>query len=512
MSKQASLARDQLGDLVADPVARTQSGNVRGRTVEGIHVFKGVPFAAPPFGPNHLRPPQPPDTWEGVRDALEFGPKAPQASPPGFDVILGELVGPGEDCLTLNVWTSGLGSAAARPVMVWIAGGMFELHGTGAAACYDGSRFARDGVVCVTINYRVGAEGFLYLEGGVANLGLLDQIAALRWVQENIAAFGGNPASVTVFGQSAGAISVAALLTMPRAKGLFHRAIVESGSDPKVNSKATAERIGQQLAKVLGIEADWEAVAAASSDSILEAHSKLKADLVASPNPAFWGEVSLSYIMWAPVVDGDILPQHPLEAIRAGAAADIPLIIGSNTEETHLFLLFDGSMDHMSDENVAMLASAYGLPPEGLGDYRVAHPDASAGDMFSRLQTDWYWRIPAVRFADAYSKTTREAPTYMYEFAWRSPQMGGRLGAAHGLEMAFVFDTLGLGTEALLGPDPPQALADEMHGAWVAFAKTGDPGWPKYDASRRTTMQFDVPSRVVDDPMRDVLAIWEGRH
>jgi para-nitrobenzyl esterase len=430
------------------------------------------------------------------------------AYPAGIAEALAELVGAGEDCLTLNVWTPDLGTAG-RPVMVWIPGGMFEFHATGATAFYDGSRFARDGVVCVTINYRVGAEGFLYLGDGVANLGLLDQIAALEWVQENIAAFGGDPGKVTIFGESAGAMSVATLLTMPRAKGLFRRAIVQSGNTPNVTSAATAARIGRRLAEKLGVAASREAIAAISSERVLLAQAQLRDDLLARPDPAFWGEVALSYLPWAPTVDGETIPAPPLDRVRAGVAADIDLLIGSNREETRLFLLSDGSIDRITEEALAGMAAAYGLPAEGLSAYRAAHPGASAGDLFSTIQTDWYWRVPAVRLADAHAANARAA-TYMYEFAWRSPQMGGRLGAAHSVEIPFVFDTLGLGTEPMLGRDPPQPLADAMHRAWVAFAAGGDCGWPKYDPARRATMRFDTTSEVVNDPLALELALWKG--
>jgi carboxylesterase type B len=236
-------------------VVETRFGKLRGLLSDGVSAFKGVPYAAPPFGANRLRPPQPVEPWGGLRDALTFGPKSPQvAYPPGIADALAELVVPGEDCLTLNVWTPEIG-AAGRPVMVWIPGGMFEFHATGASAFYDGGRFARDGVVCVTLGYRVGAEGFLYLGDRLANLGLLDQIAALKWVQENIAAFGGDPGQVTIFGESAGGMSVATLLAMPLARGLFRRAIVQSGNTPNVTSAATAKRIGRRLAELLGVDA-----------------------------------------------------------------------------------------------------------------------------------------------------------------------------------------------------------------------------------------------------------------
>jgi carboxylesterase 2/para-nitrobenzyl esterase len=233
-------------------IVETRAGRLRGSIGIDAVVFKGVRYAAPPFGVNRMRPPKPVAAWDGVRDALTFGPKSPQvAYPPGIAEGIPELVGQGEDCLSLNIWTPDVG-ALGLPVMVWIPGGMFEFHATGATPFYDGTRFARDGVVCVTISYRVGAEGFLYLGDGLANLGLLDQIAALEWVQQNLAAFGGDPGNVTIFGESAGAMSVATLMTMPRAKGLFGRAIAESGNTPNVNSPATAERISRRLAELLG--------------------------------------------------------------------------------------------------------------------------------------------------------------------------------------------------------------------------------------------------------------------
>jgi carboxylesterase type B len=492
-----------------DPVVETRLGKLRGRSTNGVAVFKGIPFAAPPFRENRLQPPRPVQPWDGVRDALEFGPKSPQVPyPRGIAEALAELVGPGEDCLTLNLWTPDL-EGAGRPVMVFIPGGMFEFHATGGTAYYDGGRFARDGIVCVTLGYRVGAEGFLYLADGLANLGLLDQIAALEWVRENIAAFGGDPEQVTLFGESAGGMSVATLLAMPRAEGLFRRAVVESGNTPNVTSPATAERIGRRLAALLGVEATRAAIAATPPERVLQAQAKLREDLLTRPEPAFWGEVALSGLPWAPTVDGGTLPKPPIDAVRSGAAADIDLLIGSNLEETRLFLLSDGAIDRIGEEALTALGTAYGLPAEGLSAYRAALPGASPGDVFSAIQTDWYWRIPAVRFADAHAAAARAA-TYMYEFAWCSPQLGGRLGAAHGVEIPFVFDTLGLGTEPMLGREPPQSLAKEMHRAWASFAAHGDCGWPKYDPVRRQTMRFDATSSVVSDPLGQTLALWKG--
>lgn len=495
--------------LQVDAVVKTTRGKLRGRFSDGVTSFKGVPYAAPPFGENRLRPPKPVEPWSGVRDALAFGPKSPQVPyPPGIAEGLAEFVGAGEDCLTLNIWTPELGTTG-RPVMMWIPGGMFEFHATGASALYDGSRFARDGVVCVTISYRVGVEGFLYLADGLANLGLLDQIAAIEWVHENIAAFGGDPRKLTIFGQSAGGMSVATLLAIPRAKGMFQRGIVQSGNTPNVNSASTAERIGRRLAEKLGVHATRDAIAAVSPERVLQAQAQLRVDLNARPDPAFWGEVALSYLPWAPTVDGEMLPCPPIEGIRAGVAANVDLLVGSNTEETRLFFMCDGSIDQITNEAVVALAAAYGLPAQGLSAYRRLHPGASAGDLFSAIQTDWYWRIPAVRLADAHATSARSA-TYMYEFAWRSPQFGGRLGAAHGMEMPFVFDTLGPKTEPMLGRDPPQSLATAMHGAWVAFAMSGDCGWPKYESGHRWTMRFNTVKNVVSNPLAAHLNLWDG--
>jgi carboxylesterase type B len=492
-------------------VVRTRYGEVRGSVADGVSTFKGIPYAAPPFGAHRLRPPRPVEPWSGVRDVFAYGPKPPQLPyPPEVDVILPELSVSGEDCLNLNIWSADL-SSAGRPVMVWIPGGMFEYHGTGASPWYDGSRFARDGIVCVTINYRIGAEGFLYLGEGNANCGLLDQVAALEWVRENIAAFGGDPGNVTIFGESAGAMSVGMLLAMPRAEGLFRRAIAQSGAAQHVISAATARRVGWRLAEKLGVEATRGAIAAVPLDRLLQAQAELRADLVAHPDPERWGkEVVLSMLPWQPVVDGDVIPAPPLDRIAAGAGAGIDLMVGTNADEHRLFLVVGGAIDQVTAEALAGAVAAYGLPVDTtLEAYRAAHRRASAGDLLAAIQTDWYWRIPAIRLADAHAKRAAAA-TYMYEFAWRLPQFDGRLGACHALEIPFVFDTLGSETQALWGTDPPQQLADTMHAAWVAFATSGDAGWPKYDLSRRATMRFDITSEVVDDPRSVERTLWEG--
>jgi para-nitrobenzyl esterase len=447
--------------------------------------------------------------WPGVRDAITYGPKAPQLPyPPPFDVLLPEPDVTGENCLNVNIWSSDLGSAR-QPVMVWIAGGEFE-HGTGAA--YDGSRFARDGIVCVTINYRVGTDGFLYLGAGNANRGLLDQVAALEWVQENIAAFGGDPDNVTVFGQSAGAMSIGSLLSMPRAEGLFGRAILQSGAAHPVMSSATAQRVGRYLAEKIGVAVTREAIANVPGDRMLQVQADLNADLAAHPDPQRWGEeVLVSLMLWQPVIDGDVIPERPIDRIVAGAGAGIDVLAGTTTDEWRFFLVPNRVIEHITDDVLARAVAAYGLPVETtLEMYRSAHPNASVGDLLAAIQGNWYIRIPAIRLAAAHAKNAKTSATYMYEFAWRSPQFNGLLGACHSLEIPFVFDTLSSAIEPLWGTDPPQQLADTMHATWVGFAAKGHCSWPKYDLTRRATMRFDITSEVVDDPRPAERALWEG--
>ncbi|MGN6486793.1 MAG: carboxylesterase/lipase family protein [Devosia sp.] len=496
--------------LGAAPEVQTSGGRLRGLEQGVVYVFRGVPFAEAPFGARHMQPPQP-RSWDGVRDATAFGPKPPQAEypPQVAPLIPPELSSAGEDCLTLNIWTTDLG-AARLPVLVWIAGGMFEYHATGASPLYDGTRFAKDGVVLVSINYRVGAEGFLYLGDGTANLGLLDQLAALEWVRENIAAFGGDPDKVTVFGESAGALSIATLLSMPRAEGLFARAIVESGGAQHVSSAATGLRIGQLLAGKLGVPPTREAIAVLTPQAIIAAQNALRVELATRPDPALWGEVMLTNLPWQPVVDGDVLPALPIERIRSGAGAGVDLMVGSNTEEWRLFLVPGGVIDTIQPQMLAATIGAFGLPADQtVAAYRARQADGSVGDIFAAVMTDWYWRVPALRLADAHAAAAA-ANTFMYEFGWRSPAFAGRLGACHAIEIPFAFDTLAEAASPLLGASPPQPLADRMHAAWVTFARSGNPGWPGYDAQQQATMRFNEQSGVVDAPMAWQRTIWDG--
>ncbi|HEX2913229.1 MAG TPA: carboxylesterase/lipase family protein [Chloroflexia bacterium] len=496
--------------MAVETVVKTRSGAVRGANTEGVFAYKGIPYAAPPFGPNRFQQPRPVEPWEGVRDALEYGPtviKPPYFSP--FDVLLPEPAIHGQECLNLNVWTPDP-SATGLPVLVWIHGGAFA-NGSGAVPQYDGTHFARDGVVCVTINYRLGVDGFLYLGDGVANLGMLDQIAALAWVKENISAFGGNPENVTIAGESAGGMSVTTLMSMPRARGLFRRVIAQSGAGHHVLSSATAQRVGQYLAEKLGVPATREAIGEVPFDRLVQAQVELSGEAFAQPDPQRWGEVAANLMPFEPVVDGDTLPARPIDSIMAGAGAEVDLLVGSNTEEERLFLVPNGAINYISDAILAATVAAYGLPvEETLATYRSKRPDATAGELLEAIVTDWFFRIPAIRLAEAHSNGPGK--TYAYQFAWRSPQFDGRLGACHSLEIAFAFDTLDReGNEPVMGTNPPQQLADVMHRAWVNFITSGDPGWSQYDKEQRATMMFDLNSRPVNDPNGDERKLWEGK-
>ena len=487
----------------------TRSGTVRGAASGPVAAFKGIPYAAPPFGALRFAAPVPPEPWTGVRDCTAFGPTALKPPyPPPVDALLPEPVVPGEDVLNLNVWTPDPG-ASGLPVLVWVHGGAF-VNGSGGVPQYDGTAFARDGVVTVTLNYRLGVDGFLHFDDdGPANRGLLDQVAALEWVRDNIAAFGGDPARVTVAGESAGAMSVTSLLSMPRAAGLFARVVAQSGGGHHALSPATARKVAGYLGEQLGVPATREALAAVEPQALVTAQRALSQQAALGPDPARWAEITLNAMVWEPVVDGDVLPALPVRGIEAGAGAGVDLLIGSNSDEHTLFLVPSGLIGFIDDALLGAALAGYGLPADALDAYRSDRPTATPGELLVAVASDWFFRIPALRLAEA--RSGGPGRTYVYEFAWPSPVFDGRLGACHALELPFVFDTLtSAGADALVGATPPQELADVVHRAWVDFVTTGDPGWPAYDLGDRPVQVFGTVTAVAPDPHGAQRAVWEG--
>ncbi len=367
-----------MSELTHQPVVRLKDGAVRGRAEGGVSAFLGLPYAAPPFGANRMRPPQPVLPWAGERDATAFGPTVPKGDyPPQYQLLFPEEVIAGEECLNLNVWTPDPG-AAGLPVLVWIHGGSF-MNGSGSVGAYDGTAFARDGVVCVTINYRLAAEGFLFLGDDAANLGLLDQLAALRWVQDNIAAFGGDPARVTVAGESAGSMSVTTLLSMPLSQGLFARAIAQSGAGAHSLTAEDGLTVAGYLAETLGVPADRESIKAVPLDKLVQAASDLVVEVQTNPDPARWGQLTLSLLPFAPTVDGTVLPVAPLPGLTAGRGSDVELLIGSNRDEARLFLVAPGVIDQVDEPALAARGRRVRAQPRGPGRLPVRQAGRQPG-------------------------------------------------------------------------------------------------------------------------------------
>ncbi|WP_439377186.1 carboxylesterase/lipase family protein [Amycolatopsis lexingtonensis] len=451
-------------------IVRTPAGQVRGEpTATGVR-FRGIPYAAAPEGALRFAAPAPAPSWEGVRDARAAGPTAPQRHReiPGLDLsaVVGDGWRPGPEYLTVDVWTPDPG-AANLPVLVFVHGGAF-LGGTGSAPVYDGTAFTRAGAVLVTVQYRLGIDGFLPLDGGATNLGLRDQLAALRWVRESIAAFGGDPGNVTLFGESAGAISVACLLGSPLSQGLFHRAIVQSGHANLVRGRAELDRVAQAVAHGLGVEPAAEAFRRLTTEQLLDAQDALLKP-GGGPDLRDTGgrDRGFGLTPFLPLVGDDVLPEHPGEAIRGGAGAGVDLVAGTCREEMRLYFGPSGLLDVLTDEQaVAMLSASHPdaagvLASYGLGGGR------KPGEVFVEAMTDLVFRDGVKELLE-----NHRGRSFGYEFAWRAP----KLGACHGMELPFVFDSLAA-SAALVGDGAPAELAREVNGAWVRFAATGDPGW-----------------------------------
>jgi len=485
----------------------TRYGLVSGAPAgDGVTRYLGIPYAASPTGPLRFAAPQPPATWTGVRECVAFAatpPKPDYVAP--FDALLPEPKIAGDDWLTLNVWTPDL--AGHAPVMVWIHGGAFA-NGNSAVRTYDGQAFARDGVVLVTINYRLGIDGFALLPDAPPNRGLLDQVAALEWVRDNIAAFGGDPGNVTIFGESAGGMSVTTLLGMPRARGLFSRVIAQSGAAQVGADPADARLVTGELSKVVGFDATAASLAGLPLDKLIAAQAAVRDAMAVNPDPARWGASVVATIMaFIPVIDGDILPAHPLAALAAGQGADVPLLTGTNAEEFRFFFVPTGFAASVTPDSLPLVLGALGISQDTAALYQANRPGASPGDVVCALVTDRFFRNPMFGAAEARRAAGGPAGTYIYEFAWRSPVQD--LGAAHALELPFVFGNLKT-PDVPVGAELPEDLAAEMHGAWIRFATTGDPGWQPFDASY-PVMTFGAapgPAEVVFDPRGDERRSW----
>ena len=464
---------------------QTAAGAVRGEASGGVRRFLGVPYAAPPAGPRRFALPQAPETWEGARDATWPGPTAPQILKPfpGLDVapLIGEGWTRGDDYLTLNIWAP-QGGVSDLPVMVFIHGGGFVL-GSKDAAIHDGSGFARSGVICVAINYRLAVEGFLPIPGIPTNLGLRDQIFALQWVRDNIAAFGGDPANVTIFGESAGAMSVANLLTSPLAKGLFRRAIVQSGHGGMTRDIGIAQRLVGKIAKRMKITPDAEGFRSKPPEAYLPVLQKLASPLAVDLRDETGREPVFGISRFIPVHGDDVLPQ-PFDALLTkGAGADVDLLIGTNREEMNLYFGPTGIRRKIPGLLARFLLSRSQPKAKAvLRDYGLGQDGVRPGDAMTLAMSDLVFRWPARRFAEAH-----KGHTWFYELEWQTPACDGTLGACHGAELPFVFDTLAsvTGPQGLAGENPPQELADRVHGLWIQFARTGTLPWPEYDAKSR---------------------------
>jgi len=504
----------------------TNYGKLKGSEENGIQVFRGIPYATGISGKRRWHAPQRPAAWAGVRDATSFGTAALQNSS-----MLGPMLGldsgnTGEECLFLNVWTPGC-DGARRPVMVWIHGGAFTI-GSGGQTMYNGETLARRGdLVVVTINYRLGSFGFLHLNEitngripATGNEGLLDQIAALEWVRDEIAAFGGDPEKVTVFGESAGSFSVSTLLGMPRAQGLFRSAILQSGAANFVAPRERANHVAETLLGELKLAAaDAERLLDMPAADILKAQQRTHLKTQNKKNP----------LPFAPVIDGAVLPQHPSAAIAAGLSRSVCVLTGTNLDEMKLFGLMDAKARSLDD--AALLARCTQVIPgedahgvehgaRAVATYREARAargqSVEAPELWFAIDSDRLFRYPAMHLAELQSR--RQAQTFAYLFTWRSPFLEGALGSCHALEIPFVFGTHSnamIGRFTGSGPAADR-LADSMQDAWISFAHSGEPGrigftsWPGYDSAQRATMIFNADSGIESAPYESERRFWES--
>lgn len=453
------------------PIVPTTSGHVRGRMHGGIVSCRGIPYAAPPVGGRRFAPPQPVSAPPVIIDATRQGPTAPQPDRPFPAFDASPIDGPGwrkgDDYLCVNAWTSSL--TGKRPVMVFVHGGSF-VGGCGDATAYDGTSFAREGVVLFSFNYRLGLEGFMPLPGGATNIGLRDQIAALAWVRRNAAAFGGDPDDVTVFGQSAGGMSVACLLVSPLARGLFRRAIVQSGGGTLVRSVEACRPLTDFVGERLGGTASADALRLLPLEFSVETTAALMQSGVLAPEPD-GRDCGYGLSPFLPVHGDEVLPKPPLEALAEGAGAEVDLLVGVTSEEANLF--FETGL--LDPDIVLALLRAADPSAFAIVQARIAADGAAAST--AHCLGDLIFRQPALDYASAH-----RGATHFYEFDWRSPACEARLGACHGLDLPFVFNTVDLPAvrEGMLGGAAPTDLAAKIHRIWIEFAEGNRPPWPSF--------------------------------
>jgi para-nitrobenzyl esterase len=456
---------------------RIESGEIRGRIDGDVVRFLGIPYAAPP---ERFELPQPALAWDGVRDMDDPGPAAPHRIKPFPMVDPTPLIGNGSDgsdgdYLRLNIWAPT--DAKAAPVMVFIHGGGF-VGGCKDAPVHDGTAFAASGAVCVAINYRMGIDGFLPVPGAPTNLGLRDMLFALAWVRRNIAAFGGDAAQVTVFGESAGAMAIADLVTSPLAIGLFQRAIIQSGHGAMVREIVVAQRLVKKLAKILRVTPDADGFRSVSHAAAMDAIEKVAKPWAVDLRDADGREPVYGISRFIPVYGDDVLPEKPIDALRKGAGRDVEIVIGSNAEEMNLYFVPTGVRKKIGGLFARwLLGRSHPQAKAVLTAYGYKRKGVRPGDALTRAMDDLVFRWPARQYAAAH-----QGKTWMYEFDWRSTACDGELGACHGIEMPFVFKTLSsvTGPRGLAGMEPPQALADRMHDLWAGFAREGAMPWPEY--------------------------------
>lgn len=490
-------------------VVTTSSGKVAGfQTDNGVTAFLGIPFAQPPKGELRFAPPVPVQPWSGVRPATNFGFSCPQ----GKDISEpASLLAQDEDCLTLNIWTPGA-DTKKRPVIIYIHGGGFLNGGTGDPT-YNGAIFSKRGdLVFASINYRVQALGFLYLEEfgeqfkGSGSNGIRDQILGLHWLKENIAKFGGDPENITIMGESAGSISVITLISLPQTKGLFQKAIAESGSSNILRTKEQAALLTRQYLQLAGAQnvADLRKLSPAQ---LCELNAKQK-ELIGI----------FASRMYAPVIDGEVIPKDPLIAIQGGAAAGIPLLNGVNHDEFSYYIQYFPSirttpLSQFFLGTPQVQESLQGREQDILAFYQKQNPPGSKISAIPAFVTDLLFFVPHVRVSEAQAN---HAKVWMYSFEWPS-QVQDYLGACHAIELAFVFKTFESPlADEIVGRHPPMRLSDIMQDAWIAFARNGNPNhrgmptWPTYDAQRRATMIFNTECKVAEDPNPRARQLFKG--